>query len=64
MSSANMLYKILQNQNIGSRLYNIIKDMHKHTDASIKMGEDIFNFGNIERGVKQGECLNPNSLDQ
>jgi hypothetical protein len=24
------------------------------------MGEDIFNFGNIERGVKQGECLNPN----
>jgi DNA-binding PadR family transcriptional regulator len=34
-----LLYKILQNQNIGSRLYNIIKDMHKHTEASIKMGK-------------------------
>jgi hypothetical protein len=55
-----LLYKILQNQNIGSRLYNIIKDMHKHTEASIKMGEDISNFVNIERGVKQGDSLNPN----
>ena len=34
--------------------------MHKHTEASIKMGEDISNFVNIERGVKQGDSLNPN----
>lgn len=31
--------------------------MHKHTEASIKMGEDISNFVNIERGVKQGDSL-------
>jgi hypothetical protein len=47
-----LLYRILQNQNIGSKLYNIIKDMHKHTGASVKMGEDLSNFVNIERGVK------------
>ena len=34
-----LLYKILQNQNIGSRLYNIIKDMHTHTEGSVKMGK-------------------------
>ena len=45
-----LLYKILQNQNIGSRLYNIIKDMHKHTEASVKMGENLSNFVNVERG--------------
>jgi hypothetical protein len=45
-----LLYKILQNQNIGSKLYNVIKDMHKHTEASVKMGEDLSNFVNIERG--------------
>jgi hypothetical protein len=46
---------IIQNQNIGSKLYNIIKDMYKHTEASAKMGEDLSNFVNIERRVKQGE---------
>ena len=50
-----LLCKILQNQDIGSKLYNIIKDMHKHTGASVKMGEDLSNFVNIERRVKQGE---------
>jgi hypothetical protein len=49
-----LLYKILQNQNIGSKLYNIIKDMHKHTEASFKMGEDLSNFVNIERGLSKG----------
>lgn len=57
-----LLYKILQNQNIGSKLYNIIKDMYKHTEASVKMGEDLSNFVNIERGVKQGDSLSPNLL--
>jgi hypothetical protein len=52
-----LLYKILQNQNIGSKLYNIIKDMHKHTEASVKMGKELSNFVNIERGVKQGDSL-------
>ena len=54
-----LLYKILQNQNIGSKLYNIIKDMHKHTEASVKVGEDLSNFVNIERGVKQGDSVSP-----
>ena len=50
-----LLYKILQNQNIGSRLYNIIKDMHKHTEASVKMGEDLLiQFCEYRKGVKQG----------
>ena len=52
-----LLYKILQNQNIGSKLYNIVKDMHKHTEASNKMGKELSNFVNIERGVKQGDSL-------
>ena len=34
--------------------------MHKHTEASVKMGEDLSNFVNIERGVKQGDSLRPN----
>jgi hypothetical protein len=56
-----LLYKILQNQNIGSKLYNIIKDMHKHTEASGKMEEDLSNFVNIERGIfKQWDSLSPN----
>jgi hypothetical protein len=34
--------------------------MYKHTEASAKMGEDLSNFVNIERRVKQGYSLNPN----
>jgi hypothetical protein len=26
--------------------------MHKHTEASVKMGEDLSNFVNIERSIK------------
>jgi hypothetical protein len=33
--------------------------MYKHTEASVKMGEDLSNFVNIERGVKQGDSLRP-----
>jgi hypothetical protein len=33
---------------------NIIKDMYKHTEASVKMGKDLSNFVNTERRVKQG----------
>jgi hypothetical protein len=39
---------------------NIIKDMYKHTEASVKMGKDLSNFVNTERRVKQGYSLNPN----
>ena len=34
--------------------------MYKHTEASVKMGEDLSNFVNIERGFKQGDSLSPN----
>jgi hypothetical protein len=34
--------------------------MYKHTEASVKMGKDLSNFVNIERGVKQGDSLSPN----
>ena len=36
-----LLYKIIKNDNIGLKLYNIIKDMYKHTEASVKVGENI-----------------------
>jgi hypothetical protein len=31
--------------------------MYKHTEASVKMGKELSNFVNIERGVKQGDSL-------
>ena len=34
--------------------------MYKHTEASVKMGKELSNFVNIERGVKQGDSLRPN----
>ena len=52
--------RYITKQNIGSTLYNIIKDMYKHTEASVKMGKDLSNFVNIVRGVKQVDSLIPN----
>ena len=54
-----LLYKIIKEQTIGIKLYNVIKGMYMHTEASVKSNENLSNYVQINRGVKQGDSLSP-----
>ena len=55
-----LLYKITKNENIGVKFYNLIKNMYKNTEASVKSKENISEYVSIDRGVKQGDNMSPN----
>ena len=54
-----LLYKIIKNQNVGPKVYNVIKNMYQQTEASVKVNGNISERVLIERGVKQGDSLSP-----
>ena len=62
MSKFNKCHQYLNTEGVmvfNATFNNIIKDMYKHTEASVKMGKDLSNFVNTERRVKQGYSLTP-----
>ena len=54
-----LLYKIIKNQNVGTKVYGIIKNMYQQTVASVKVNKNVSEHVVIERGVKQGDSLSP-----
>jgi hypothetical protein len=44
---------------IGVKFLNIINDMYNCSLSAIKIQNKISSFFNLERGVKQGDSLNP-----
>ena len=55
-----LLYKILKNQDVSEKMYNIIKNIYKHHEASVKVKENISEPVSIDRGLKQGDSLSSN----
>ena len=53
-----LLHKLRDN-NIGLKLFNVIKDMYRHCESSVKIENNISNFFRIDQGVKQGDSLSP-----
>ena len=42
------------------KLYDIIKNMYKHTEVAVNQSGNLSNYVDIERGVKQGDSSSPN----
>ncbi len=70
-----LLYKLLQNNDLGIKLYKTLKSMYQDTTASVKAQNLLSKPVNITRGVKQGDNLSsllfniytndiPNNMDQ
>ena len=53
-----ILYKLREN-NVGLKLFNIIKDMYRWSESSVKIENKFSDFFRIDRGVKQGDSLSP-----
>jgi hypothetical protein len=53
-----LIYKLMINR-IGVKFLNIINDMYNCSLSAIKNQNKISPFFNLERGVKQGDSLNP-----
>ena len=55
-----LLYKLTSNNKIGYNLYNVIKNMYKHTEFCVKNKAELSEYLLFDRGVKQGDSLSPN----
>ncbi len=44
---------------IGEKMYNILKDQMRNTNSSFKYNNLNSSFFNIDKGVIQGDSLNP-----
>lgn len=52
-----LLYKLSKKEDIGDKLYKVIKNMYNNTTASVKSKNLLSKHVTIERGVKQGDNL-------
>ena len=55
----NGLFSKLQSSGIGSKTMKIIRGMYTNTKSSLKRTEGITDYFTINRGVRQGDSLNP-----
>ena len=53
-----LLYKLRTNK-IGHKFFNIIQNMYNLCQSAVKIDNKHSNYFNLEKGVKQGECLRP-----
>ena len=54
-----LLYKLLQNYNIGGKFYGIIKSMYSNAKTCVKLQNGITPVFNLQKGIKQGDTLSP-----
>ena len=55
---AGIKFKLLK-MGIGSKFYNIVKDMYSKSRSCIKVKEGLTNFIDLNLGVRQGDNLSP-----
>ena len=55
---AGLLFK-LKKDDVGKKIFEVIKDMYKCSESSVKIDNKQSEFFEIDKGVKQGDSLSP-----
>ena len=54
-----LLYKLLQQYNVGGKFYGIIKSMYSNAKTCVKLHNGITDKFDLKKGIKQGDTLSP-----